>query len=86
MNEIGDLTSTPVDIVISVVVGYLLGCIQVGTSSRVDGHRLIFAMSATATQASGTRGRPWAAGRRFGVPPLCEAGVVVRFHATAEAA
>jgi len=24
--------------------------------------------------------------RRGGVPPLCEAGVVVRFHATAEAA
>ncbi len=29
MNEIGDLTSTPFDIVISVVVGYLLGCTQV---------------------------------------------------------
>lgn len=29
MNELADLTSTPVDVVISVVVGYLLGCIQV---------------------------------------------------------
>lgn len=29
MNEIGDLTSTPVDVAISVVVGYLIGCIQV---------------------------------------------------------
>lgn len=29
MNWIGDLTSTPIDAAISVVVGYLLGCIQV---------------------------------------------------------
>lgn len=29
MNWIGDLTNTPVDVVISVVVGYLLGCIQI---------------------------------------------------------
>ena len=29
MNGIGDLTSTPVDVIVSVVVGYLLGCIQV---------------------------------------------------------
>lgn len=29
MKWIGDLTSTPIDVVVSVVVGYLIGCIQV---------------------------------------------------------
>ena len=29
MNAIGDLTSTPVDIGISAIVGYLIGCIQI---------------------------------------------------------
>lgn len=29
MNALGELTSTPVDIVLSVIFGYLLGCIQI---------------------------------------------------------
>ena len=29
MTWLGDLTSTPIDVVVSIVVGYLLGCIQV---------------------------------------------------------